>query len=172
MTDWFDNDELFEAELRRGHRWAEYVATALRGQGLVVDVTPLELRGDIQDRRRFEDEHDLTVGTRRPVRIDVKSRGIEFTTVDDYPYGTALVDTAGGWNAKSNKPAAIVLVSQVTGGMVVVPRSTECTWGTRRRWDRHRRIDDVFLEVQTKRLRPFGDLVAWLLSREAERREG
>jgi hypothetical protein len=168
MTDWFDNDELFEAELRRGHRWAEHVASAIRSRGLAVEVTPMELRADIDDRHRFEDEHDLMVGSRRPVRIDVKSRGIKFTSVADYPYPTAFVDTASGWNAKVHKPVAIVLVSQITSGMLVVPRSTESTWRIRELRDRFRKIDDVFLEVRTEHLRPFDDLVECLRLNEAE----
>lgn len=162
MSDWFADTELFVSQLREGHEFAELVAERLRGRGIAARVTPMEIRSDIDDRHRFADEHDLTVGRHRDIRIDVKSRNLAFTDAADYPYPTALVDTVSGWEAKTYKPAAIVLVSQITRAMVVVPRSTEGSWTIRRRSDRVRRIDDRFLEVSTALLRPFDELVRWI----------
>lgn len=162
MSDWFDDEALFVSQLRTGHAFAEYVAAQIRRHGLVVRVTPMEIRKDIADRHRFADEHDLTVGRDREVRVDVKSRNLRFSGVADYPYPTALVDTLSGWTAKLAKPSAIVLVSQVTGAMLVVPRSTEPRWIIHRRTDRVRRIDDEFFEVPTSLLRPFDEFVHWL----------
>ena len=112
--DWFDNDELFAELLRTGHQWAERVARELRTHGLHVSVTPMAWRESIECRGEFSDEIDLTVGLRRRKTIDVKSRNLAFTSPEDYPYETALVDTVSGWQAKPRKPAAIVLVSQIT----------------------------------------------------------
>lgn len=162
MTAWFDDDALFVSQLRTGHEFAEYVAERMMREGLAVRVTPIEIRADIEDRHRFADEHDLTVGRHRELRIDVKSRNLRFTSAADYPYPTALVDTLSGWRAKIRKPSAIVLVSQVTGAMLVIPRSTEPHWAVRRRTDRVRNIDDSFLEVPTSLLKPLDELVTWL----------
>jgi hypothetical protein len=35
-SDWFDNDDLFLAHLREGHRQAEFVAERLRADGISV----------------------------------------------------------------------------------------------------------------------------------------
>jgi hypothetical protein len=162
MPNWFADTPLFVSQLRTGHEFAEVVAQRLRGRGIAVRVTPMEIRSDIEDRHRFADEHDLTVGRHRKLWIDVKSRNLRFTGVADYPYPTALVDTLSGWRAKTRKPAAVVIVSQVTGAMVVVPRSTEPSWTVHQRSDRLRGIEDSFLEVARELLRPFEDLAEWI----------
>jgi hypothetical protein len=162
VTDWYDNEALFVSQLRTGHAFAEYVAAQIRRHGLFARVTPIAIRNDIADRHRLADEHDLTIGRHREVRIDVKSRNLRFSNVADYSYPTAFVDSVSGWTAKSTKPSAIVVVSQVTGAMLVVPRSTESLWIVRRRTDRLRCIDDEFFEVPTSLLRPFGEFVQWL----------
>jgi hypothetical protein len=128
----------------------------------------MEWRDTIDDRHRFSDEFDLRVGVRRPCRVDVKSRRLEFTGPHDYPWSTALVDTVSGWNAKAIKPAAIVLVSQQTRALAVIRGSTEPDWIVRRRFDNVRRIEDDFYEVQRELLASFDDLVEWLRHREQE----
>lgn len=165
-SDWFENDELFFEELREGHRAAEAVGDALSQRELEVVVTPLEVRERVEDRYDFADEHDLLVGRARPCRIDVKSRGLNFEGPVDYPYETALVDTVAGWRQKTHKPVAIVLVSQATGGMAVIRGSSEDRWRSRRRYDRRRRIEDDFLEVDKHELATFDALVDWLRERE------
>jgi len=166
MRDWFTNDELFRRELEEGYERAEEVAAALRDRGFRVDVTPLEWRRTIEDRHEFRDEFDLKVGTRRPCRIDVKSRRLEFSGPADYPYRTALVDTVPGWESKARKPVAIVLVSQFSGGLAVVRASTRSKWTVRSRFDTVRQIKDDFYEVDRRLLASFNELVAWLERRE------
>jgi hypothetical protein len=170
VTDWLDNDELFERELAAGHHYAELVAKRLRDDGLVVEVTPMAWRSTIEERAAFANEFDLRVGTKRPAVIDVKSRRERFTAPGDFPYETAFVDTVSGWNAKATKPLAIIMVSQITEAMAVIPVSTESTWTTREVYDRTRKIRDRFYEVRRERLRPLSDLVEWLRAREADPR--
>jgi hypothetical protein len=166
LSDWFSNDELFRRELEEGHIHAADVAARLRASGLPVAVTPLEWRQSIEDRHTFSDEIDLTVGTRHPSRVDVKSRRLIFDGPGDYPYPTALVDTVAGWEAKARKPVAIVLASQHTGGLAVIRVSTRQEWTTRRRFDDVRRIEDDFYEVDRHLLASFDEFVAWLRRRE------
>jgi hypothetical protein len=166
LTHWFDNDELFRRELAEGHAYANYVADRMRQQGLRVEVTPMQWRDTIADRKRFSDEFDLMVGVRRPCRVDVKSRRLSFSGPDDYPWPTALVDTVSGFDAKANKPAAIVLVSQETAALAVIRGSTESDWMVRRRFDKVRRIEDEFYEVRRELLASFDDLLEWLKRRE------
>jgi hypothetical protein len=166
LSDWFDNDDLFRRELAEGHAYANYVADQIRQRGLQVEVTPMEWRNTIEDRHRFSDEFDLTVGSRRRCRVDVKSRRLAFTGPDDYPWPTALVDTVSGWDAKATKPSAIVLVSQETRGLAVIRVSTQGDWVVRRRFDQVRRIEDDFYEVRRDLLASFDELVAWLRQRE------
>jgi hypothetical protein len=171
-SDWFTNDELFAEQLKTGHDHAVRVAERLRAEGLSVAITPMEMRVDINDRHRFIDEHDLTVGVTRPCRVDVKSRTLHFTGVEDYPYPTAFVDTVGGWEAKVNKPMAIVLISQPTGAMLVVSvRDAPLGWTRERHYDHGRGIHDSFYMVSREQLRIFDQLVRWLHDREADDRQ-
>lgn len=167
-SDWFSNEELFRSQLQTGHDYAVLVAERLRRDGLALEVTPMEVRDDIEDRHRFSDEYDLLVGSTRPCRIDVKSRSLYFSGAADYPHPTAFVDTISGWNAKKHKPMAIVLVSQPTKAMVVVSvRDAPHGWTREQRYDNKRKITDWFYMVSTDRLRTFEDLTAWLHAREA-----
>jgi hypothetical protein len=164
MVDWFENDDLFRRELEAGHRWAEVIARRFLGAELHVEVTPLEWRNDIDDRRRFAGERDLLVGPSR-VHVEAKSRRLHFT--DDpatYPFDTAFVDTVSGWDQKPSAPVAVVLVSQLTVGMLVVPvRTTRAQWTIEERRDRVRNISDRWYCVPRPLLLPFDDLVQWLL---------
>jgi hypothetical protein len=166
MTDWFENDGLFLTELQDGHREAIGVADRLRDRGLAVEVTPFEWRETIDHRHRFADEVDLTVGTRAPCHVDVKSRRLSFRGPSDYPWPTALVDTVSGWEAKTRKPVAVILVSKTTGGLAVVRSSTRAQWTTSRRFDSRRGIEDSFFEVDKELLAPFDEFVEWLHQRD------
>jgi hypothetical protein len=169
-SDWFENDDLFRELLAVGHRWAGVVAAYLRNAGLDVEITPMEWRKTIEHRGEFADEYDLSViGARVPIHVDVKSRALGFTTPEDYPYPTAFVDTVSGWDAKAHKPSAIVLVSQLTGAMLVIPRTSADKWT--RAWSRDhvRGIDDWFYMIDRSLLRPMDVFVEWLLAQTSVR---
>ena len=160
---WFENDELFFDELSTGHRFTELVATRLRERGVAAEVTPMERRRTIDDRGEFSSEIDLFAGTdRKP--IEVKSRQLTFgTDPRSYPYRTAFVDTVSGWDAKTRKPVAVVLVSQLTQEMLVVPPSRRAHWTVERKHDRVRNITDSWYCAPRGYLRTFDQFVEWLL---------
>jgi hypothetical protein len=168
MTDWFENDELFRSELQAGHRHAELVAARLRAARLPITVTPLEWRKDIADRARFGDERDIIVDFAfDEIVVEVKSRRLAFEEQpSSYPYNTALVDTVSGWNRKQTTPRAVVVVSQRTRAMLVVPvRATRSRWTVERRFDRVRKIRYDWLAVARVDLVPFERLLAWLIGK-------
>jgi len=168
VRNWLENDELFAEQLEVGHRFARRVAARLRSHGLQVKVTPKRWRRTLADRHAFADEHDLTVGARRPCRIDVKSRGLSFRDGDPatFPYPRAFVETERGWKRKRRRPLAIVLVSQPTDGVLVVPVSTAPTWKAVERYDEARGITDRFLTIRRDQLRTLTELAWWLQERE------
>jgi hypothetical protein len=160
---WLANDELFVRELRTGHDYAEHAAYLLRAQGLHVAVTPLEIRENVEHRDAFSDEHDLTLQHRH--RIEVKSRRLAFTSPDDYPYQTVFVYSLRGWQAKTHKPSAIIVVSQHTRCAVVVPRTSEPEWIVKRTSDTVRQIEYDVLEAPRAALRTVEQLAAWAKQR-------
>lgn len=179
MTDtkWHNNDALFHQELVTGHQWSTRVGERLRaelpaGCGYEVTVTPMEWRESLADVARFRSEKDIVVA--RPggpeCVVEVKSRDLHFT--DDprsYPeaFPTAIVDTVDGWESKVHRDqvVAVVLVSQKTAGMLVVPvRTTRRSWVTESRWDKKRKHWAVNYEVHRRRLATMADLVTYLAS--------
>lgn len=163
MTDWFDNDALFRRELEAGHRWASMVVTRLKEEGVPAELTPLQWREDIKDRHDFAAETDITVPTPSGViQIESKSRNLRFTDEpSSYPYSTAFVDTVSGWNKKPEKPFAVVLTSQKTSQMLVIPsrQSPRDSWMVKDAYDRVRNIPDQWYEVPRNTLRTFQALV-------------
>lgn len=70
--------------------------------------------------------------------IEVKSRQstCKFTCIDDFPFPDIFVDTEGGWQKKLKKPDYYVIVSQDTGGMLVIPGNTRDQWKTKKIYDK------------------------------------
>lgn len=163
VTGWFENDQLFFEQLGIGHEWAEAVAARFRVAGITAMATPMTYRQTLADRHQYRNEIDLLVGaTGAPV--EVKSRNLGFSEDPaTYPYDTAFVDTVGGWDAKYPKPIVIVLVSQKTGAMLVVPASSQATWARTHTFDRVRNVQDVWYTVDRAQLLSFDALLGgWL----------
>lgn len=161
-----DYREIFVEQLAIGHGWATYVADALNDRGVRCEVTEMEICKDLEDAKRFADEKDIIFND-MPGYLDVKSKAMRFNSdPDSFPYTTAFVDTEHGWNQKKEKPLAVILVSQFTKEMLVVPPSTSSTWKPVRKRDRIRNIWDNFLQIRKSDLRRFDDLVQWLLARQ------
>ncbi len=157
--EWIADDEGFRRQLTTGHRWQRYVAERLRAEGLVVHESPLSFRHDFDDRHRYRNEADLVVGDQR---LEVKSRDRRFWSPADYPYPTALVDTVDKWDARDPEPLALLLVSQKTRTILVVPASTKEHWIEETHFDRFRQFDEVFYAIARERLVSFETLVAFL----------
>lgn len=161
QPDWFDNDGLFRSELEEGHRQARKVSLRLEAQGLTTSLTPLAWRSTIDDRHQFSGEIDLKV-ERLPV--EAKSRRLTFTDKPHtYPFATAFIDTVSGWEQKTVKPRAVVLVSQETGCMLVVPVSgSRSQWSIKATRDRVRDIHDEWYVCSRGLLVTFDYFVSWL----------
>jgi hypothetical protein len=156
------NDALFSAELKRGHAYAVEVAHRLLAMGIAVEVTPLSMRKTINDRARYLDMPNIVVPGNPEWAIGVKSRNLCFTGAHDFPYETAFVDTTSGWDQKKRKPIAVVLISQQTHELAVVPGSTYSTWQKVRAHDMVRNLDDTFYSVPRMQLVEFDKLVNFL----------
>lgn len=160
---WFQNKPLFKRELEQGLYWEDRVAEYLEAWGFSVfrPQTLVEGIEDDESRRAVLSQYgDLIVGGRDGIHIEVKSRRVRFTGPEDYPYPTAYVDTLGSQRARGDVKPVYVVVSQLTGGMVWVPRGIALT--PRRTWDRVRDIPVVTLEVPKGVLRPFRELRHYL----------
>jgi hypothetical protein len=157
---------VFRSEATIGQQWSQKVANELNNCGVDCYATPLEFATSIEDRARFENEQDV-IFTSQTGCIEVKSRRLKFTNdPTSYPYLTAFVDTVQGWDKKSPKPLAVVLVSQITSAKLVIPVSTQSQWGRVNAYDRVRHFRENWYTVNKTALTPFPQLVEWLLDRQ------
>jgi hypothetical protein len=163
---WLNNEALFTSELSSGHQWMLHVASHLRDCGVLAVPGKYVVRDSVNDRYKFANEKDITFETMDGV-IEVKSRRLSFgAEPNDYPKESAFVDTASGWKRKSPKPLAVVLVSQNTGKMLVIPTSTSDKWQTFTSIDKVRNIKETWLTIDKNLLKPMDQLVSWLLLRQ------
>lgn len=136
--------ELFVSELTIGTKWAFYVADFLNANGIACHATEMELaetEAEIPEFSKNEKDiilHDIEGS------IEVKSRRLTFNDWLSYPWDEMFVDTVSGWHKKEEKPLAVIVVSQVTGKMLVIPRETEPNWFKFSGFDKIRQIHDVW----------------------------
>jgi len=157
LSTWLANDELFLRELREGHAWQMLPATFFTLAGLRVEVPALRERERQSQARQWSDTTDIVLNG---WPIEVKSRREAFTSNIDYPYKTAFVDTVSGFEAKTTKPLAYVLVSRPTGAMLCLSvAKTRAVWKVVEKRDRVRDIDERFYVVGSRHLQPVGVLV-------------
>ena len=162
----FGND-IFTREVIVGNRWSRHVAATLSSLGVPCTPSPLEIELDMSKVHRFENEMDITLDL-QPGHLEVKSRALQFTSDPaSFPYQTAFVDTKIGWDKKKPKPLAVILISQKTCEKVVIPTSTSDRWGTKTAIDRVRNIHECWYIVDKSLMRPFDELVEWLLDRQS-----
>jgi len=152
ILSWFEDTEKFRAELEIGHHWELRVAYYLLCQGFVVQVPRLRFRKNLEELPEYRDQKDIWIGKDR-FHLEVKSRNLEFTSVDDFPYDTALVDTVKGWEAKWPRPFAVVMVSQKTGERIIAPTTLQDHWQKKIRYDNYRGFEDEFYEAPKAALR-------------------
>lgn len=163
MTTWIENDALFKQELETGNRWANHVANVLNDNGVPCYATKMVFRDSISEIEDFSKFDKDVVLTNPSGHVEVKSRNLSFgSTFDSYPYETAFVDTLDGWNKKEEKPLAVLLVSQKTSEILVIPTTSETSWGQETKYDRVRNIWETWITVHKTHLRPLSDFITHL----------
>jgi hypothetical protein len=151
----------FLQQLHIGDQWAEHVARNITECGKYAYATPTQVAETPEQIAEFTaKEKDILLDRGRT--LEVKSRSFHFTSVEDYPYPTVFVDTVEGWRAKEAKAVAVAVVSQKSGGIVVVPVSTEGSWSVKRIYDSKRGFEVSVLECPKELLRSFEEFVAWV----------
>lgn len=145
--------EIFSRELAIGTKWAKEVAKYLTEQGFPAEASDVGVTDDPVMRQHLtENDQDITF-LDRPGCLEVKSRRLTFHyNPSTYPYETAFVDTVSGWDQKVEKPLGVVLVSQITGKMMVIPPESRPHWETKTTFDRVRGFTDTWYIVNKKHM--------------------
>ena len=170
---WFENDELFFEECKKGQAWQEYVGKYLESQGVKTEVAELSFRDNPNVKDYSNDEAGRWAMARQKMNnarkeyvnskdivipnvgyIEVKSRNIKFTNPSDFPYSTVIIDTVAGYNQKKPKPILYVSVSQKTGAMIATEGNVADRWSKQKRFDRVRKISEVNYECEIGHWKP------------------
>jgi len=150
----------FPAMLEEGRQWELAIAERLVDDGIAVEVPPMLCRPDIASREAYGDAGDLFVraghGGKRT--LSVKSRSLDFTGPNDFPFSYVIVDTIKAYDRV--RVSAVIIVSQKTGGVVVVPATTKEHW----RDTRWATVDGwkPAYECPKGLAKTWGELIEWL----------
>lgn len=160
VENWMANKELFLRELNKGRKWELKVAERLIGLGYDVEVP--EMGGyDMPNDPKYKSSHDMLANGKI---VEVKSRALEFTGVDSFPYPSIFVKSKATYDKMEEKPVMCVCVSQKTGEMVALDvKKTEEHWSPTRFFDRVRGIHTTAYECAIERWEEFESCAERLL---------
>ena len=142
-TTYEQNDPTFVADLLESNEHVWRVARWLSDLGYNVTVKPLSIRPDVSQMGQYSDNGDLEITQ----RIEVKRRpGIDFSSPDDFPYPTVIVDVAHAWDKARPKPYGYVILNASATACLVVKGDTAHLWQKLRKWDRAKQRERTFYE--------------------------
>lgn len=123
----------FIKDLIDGYSHQLFAAGMLAEKGWNVELPALRIRGSFKNRSEYSDDYDIkiSIDNHDPIRIEVKSRSIRFTSPEDYPFSTAFISTTEDWKNKEESgwvPSYFLLFSQATKGIVVVDCRDRKDW--------------------------------------------
>ena len=165
---WMRDTEGFRRFLESGHLYAEKVGERLRESGCKVTVTPMKFRASVDEIAEYADELDVVIEASdgRRFIVESKSRDLIFGELPgSYPWPTAFVDTKKGFDQKTTKPDAVVLVSTRTDAMLVIAvQRTIARWTVEHKRDHKRQIWDDWYMVPKMDLSQMQYLIKHLAS--------
>jgi hypothetical protein len=139
--------ELFKSELIKGFLWQLFVADRFRRMGYEVETPDLTYAKDVSI---YANSQDLRINGHI---VEVKSRNLAFSCPEDFPYGSALVDTVSGFEKKTDRPEIYAIVSQHNGAIVCIDvKKTFSLWKSAKRYDSVRKFTDNFYECDRELL--------------------
>lgn len=151
---WFDNKELFQKELATGKKWEAYVMLELEKLGYTVAIPPQPVNALPND-SAAKQSHDLVVQGKF---VEVKSRNLDFTDIESFPYPTVFVKCKYTYDKMKVKPDVVITVSQKTGCFFALDvAKTYDKWTAIRVWDRVRKIYTTAYECRKELWEPIAD---------------
>jgi hypothetical protein len=129
-----ESDPTFVSDLKASHAAVLAVSEWFRGFGYPVIVRPTFIRENVERRSDYSDDGDLEIIQ----RIEVKHRkGLAFTSKEDFPFETVIVDTCHAWDNARPKPYAYIILNRSMSRALVVTGSTSKRWVKTRKFDTH-----------------------------------
>lgn len=118
-------DPTFKDDLENSKVAVDAVARWLCNAGYPVVTQPTFVRPDTDSRHEFADGGDLGVIQ----RVEVKHRPtISFTSKEDFPYDTVIVDVKHSWDNARPKPFAYVICNAELTHCLFISSRTSDKW--------------------------------------------
>jgi hypothetical protein len=136
------DDPTFVRDLAESQTAVWRVAQWLSARGQHVTVRAVRVRPTVEDIGEYGDLGDLEILQ----RVEVKQRRLAFTSVQDYPYPTVLVDVAHAWDRASPKPYAYVILNAAGTVAALVLGRTRARWRAVTRYDAAKQRHRTFYE--------------------------
>lgn len=111
------NDPDFVNDLKKSDYCTRKIAAWLRKKGYDAVPKPIHIRPEASAMAGYSDGGDIFIGDKR---IESKQRLINFTSKEDFPYPTIIVDVAHCWDDASPKPYAYFLANKSMSCCLVV----------------------------------------------------
>ena len=137
------SDPSFINDLRESQESVDLVAKWLRRKGYPVITRPTFERPDPSRMAEFSDSGDLEILQ----RIEVKQRkSLTFTSQNDFPYSTIIVDACHCYDNARPKPFAYIILNREMTAAFLVPSSSYRHWTKIKKHDRFKNRDRCFYE--------------------------
>lgn len=118
-------DASFPQDLYESQRYVWQAAQWLSRKGYNVTVRPIRLRPTVAEMGAYADLGDLEIHQ----RIEVKHRrALSFTSREDYPYSTVMVDVCHTWDNAWPKPYAYLIFNREATVLAIVKGDTFPQW--------------------------------------------
>lgn len=139
-----DSDDDFLRDFDASNRAVNRFAARMRAKGVTLWLPPVSVRPSSDVRAQFSDDGDLLLQG----RVEHKVRTINFTSRDDYPFPTVIVDEKRIEDGKAGDPVlAYVIENQAGTHAAIVYGWTKPKWQTIQRFDRLRDRERTFYVV-------------------------
>lgn len=142
--DYDRDDPTFVADLMESRSAVELAAKWLAARGYAVIVRPTFVRPSVSEINEYSDDGDLEILQRVEVK---RRRSAVFTSKDDYPYPTVIVDTCRAFDRAKTEPYAYMIFNRdKTAGLVIEVRATKKHWRRVLKHDKQKGRDTEFYE--------------------------
>jgi hypothetical protein len=142
MHDYDRDDPGFVADLHKSQESVWAVARWLGTLGHHVTIRALRIRPAAEQMGEFADDGDIEIVQ----RVEVKARRLDFTSADDYPFPTIIVDVAHTWDNATPKPLAYVILNRAGTHAAIVYGQTSPKWVKTERFDAGKNRTRTFYE--------------------------
>ena len=143
FTKYEQDDPGFIQDLRDSKEAVAVAAKWLCNKGYPVVMRPVFERPTASDMREYADEGDLEIIQ----RIEVKRRqNLEFTSKQDFPYPTVIVDVCHAYDRAHPKPYAYIIFNKSMDRALIIEGRTHGAWAKTRKQDRFKNREREFYE--------------------------